>query len=157
MKTKILDTDGIITLKQQKFSQSDPVLIRQFWKNCSPIQFRSGQNWLQSRSSPIQSWSVLISEYHKCVTLGGSTKHFTTDDGFKVMPYGLCKIHCVSDTDSAVGAFSNQCRGLTNENVGLMMWAITQDTWQKTVVNKTDNRSNSVPKWTIHYCSACVS
>jgi len=27
--------------------------------------------------------SVII--YHKSVTLGGSTKHFTTNDGFKVM------------------------------------------------------------------------
>jgi len=40
--------------KQQKFSQSDPVLIRQFSKNCSPIQSLSGQNWLLS-------WSMLIS------------------------------------------------------------------------------------------------
>jgi len=36
------------------------VLIRQFSKNCSPIQSCSGQNWLQSWSSPTQSWSVLI-------------------------------------------------------------------------------------------------
>jgi len=27
--------------------------------------------------------SVFI--YHKSVTLGGNTEHFTTDDGFKVM------------------------------------------------------------------------
>ena len=45
---------GIITLKQQKFSQSDPVLIRQLKKNCSLIQSWSGQNWLKS-------WSP-----HKC-------------------------------------------------------------------------------------------
>ena len=64
--TKIFDIFRIITLKQQKFSQSDPVLsanfekkmqsdpvlIRQFWKKCSPIQSWSGQNWLQSWSSP---------------------------------------------------------------------------------------------------------
>jgi len=29
--------------------------------------------------------SVVI--YHKSVTLGGSTEHFTTNDGFKVMGY----------------------------------------------------------------------
>jgi len=59
----------IITLKQQKFSQSDPVLISQFSQ-----ELQSGQNWLQSWSSPIndiitrykfigpiQSWSVLMS------------------------------------------------------------------------------------------------
>jgi len=34
----------ITTLRQQNFSQSDPVLIRQFSKNCSPIQSWSGQN-----------------------------------------------------------------------------------------------------------------
>ena len=59
--TKIFDIFRIITLKQQNFSQSDPVLIRQIKKNCSPIQSWSGQNWLQSWSSPIQSRSVLIS------------------------------------------------------------------------------------------------
>jgi len=48
--TNIFDIFKIITLKQQIFSQSDPVLIRQFWKK------------LQSWSSPIQSWSVLISD-----------------------------------------------------------------------------------------------
>jgi len=42
--TKIFDIFRIITLKQQKFSQSDPVLIRQIEK----------KNWLLS-------WSVLIS------------------------------------------------------------------------------------------------
>jgi len=57
--------------------------------------------------------SVVI--YHKCVTLGGSTDHFTTNDGFKVI--GLCKIQCVSD--SAVREFWNPCRNY--ENVGLMM------------------------------------
>jgi len=46
--TKIFDIFRIITLKQQKFSQSDPVLIRQLKKNCGPIQSWSGQNWLQS-------------------------------------------------------------------------------------------------------------
>ena len=35
--------------------------VRQFWKNCSPIQYCSAKNWLKSWSSPIQSWSVLIS------------------------------------------------------------------------------------------------
>ena len=75
--TKICDIFRIITLKQQKFSQSDPVLIRQFWKKIavrsSPVRQKlasvliqsdpvlSGKNWLQSWSSPIQSWSVLIS------------------------------------------------------------------------------------------------
>jgi len=60
MTTDIFDMFKIITLKQ-KFSQSDPVVIRQISKNCSPIQSWSGQKWLQSWSSPIQSWSVLIS------------------------------------------------------------------------------------------------
>jgi len=41
-----LDIFRIITSKQQKFSQSDPVLIRQFEKNYSPIQSWSGHNWL---------------------------------------------------------------------------------------------------------------
>ena len=52
----------IITSKQQKFSQSDPVLIHQISKNCSPIQSWCGQKWLQSWPSPIQSRSVLISD-----------------------------------------------------------------------------------------------
>jgi len=30
--TKIISIFRIITLKQPKFSQSDPVVIRQFWK-----------------------------------------------------------------------------------------------------------------------------
>jgi len=51
----------IITLKQQNFSQSDPVLIRQFKKKLQSDAVLSGLNWLQSWSSPIQSWSVLIS------------------------------------------------------------------------------------------------
>ena len=58
--TNMLDVVRIITSKQQ-ISQSDPILIRQLKKNCSPIQSWSGQNWLQSWSSPIQPWSVLIS------------------------------------------------------------------------------------------------
>ena len=63
--TKIFDIFRIFTLKQQNFSQSDPVLNANFQKNCSPIQSWSGQNWLQSWSNPIQSWSVLISDiYH---------------------------------------------------------------------------------------------
>jgi len=59
--TKLFDAFSILTSKQQKFSECDPVLIRQFWKNCSPIQSWSGQNWHQYWCSPIQSWSVLIS------------------------------------------------------------------------------------------------
>ena len=42
----------IIILKEQKFSQSNPVLIRNFQKNCCPIQSWSGQNRLQSWSNP---------------------------------------------------------------------------------------------------------
>jgi len=40
--TEIFDIFGIITLKQQKFSQSDPVLIRQFWKKLQsdPVMIR---------------------------------------------------------------------------------------------------------------------
>jgi len=46
-----------MTLEHQKFSESDPVLIRQFSKNCSPIQSWICQNWPQS-------WFVLISAVH---------------------------------------------------------------------------------------------
>ena len=53
----------MMTLKQQKISQSDPVLIRQFLKNFSLIQSCSGQNCLQSRSS-------LIRAYQRCVWTG---------------------------------------------------------------------------------------
>jgi len=53
--TKLFDAFSILTSKQQKFSECDPVLIRQFWKNCSPIQSWSGQNWHQYWCSPIQS------------------------------------------------------------------------------------------------------
>jgi len=42
----------IITSKQQKFSQSDPVLSANLKKNWSRIQSWSGQNWPQSWSSP---------------------------------------------------------------------------------------------------------
>ena len=49
---------------------------------------------------------------------------------------GLCKIQCVSD--NAVRKFRNRCSNY--ENVGLMMRGITQETWQKTMVNKTDYR-----------------
>jgi len=44
-------------------SSPDPPILK---KNCSPIQSWSGQNWLQSWSSPIQTWSVLISASHFC-------------------------------------------------------------------------------------------
>jgi len=30
--------------------------------------------------------------HHKRVTLGGSTEHFTTNDGFKVMAYAKYKV-----------------------------------------------------------------
>jgi len=53
-----------LTLKQQKFSQSDPVLIRLFSKNCSPIQSWSGQNWLQSWSSPDPCSCLTCSAQH---------------------------------------------------------------------------------------------
>jgi len=68
MTTEIFDMFKIITLKQQKFSQSDPDLVRQISKNCSPIQSWSGQNWLQSWSSPIQSCpcSSLQATYYWC-------------------------------------------------------------------------------------------
>jgi len=42
------------------------------------------------------------------------------------------KIQCASD--NAVHQFKNPYR--YHENVGLMMWAKAQDTWQKTMVNK---------------------
>ena len=61
----------IIILKQHKFSQSDPVLIRQFSKNGNPIQSCSCQNWRQSCSSPIQSRSVLISASDVCTYCSG--------------------------------------------------------------------------------------
>jgi len=60
---------------------------------------------------------------HKSVTLGRTTEHFTSNDGLKVMAYA-CKIQCVSD--NAVRKIQNPCRNF--ENVGLMMWAVTQDT-----------------------------
>jgi len=47
----------IITLKEQKFSQSDPVLIRQFKKKLQSDPVLSGQNWFQF--DPVLS--VLIS------------------------------------------------------------------------------------------------
>ena len=50
----------IITLKQQKYSHSDPVLSTSVEKNCSPIQPWSGQNSLQSWSSP-DPYSFLLS------------------------------------------------------------------------------------------------
>jgi len=55
MTTEIFDIFKIITLKHEKFSQSDLVLIRQIKKKCSPIQSWSVQNCLQSWSTPIQS------------------------------------------------------------------------------------------------------
>jgi len=56
--TNIFGIFRIITLKQQKFSQSDPVLIRQFSKNLlsDPVLIRP-----KLASVLIQSWSVLIS------------------------------------------------------------------------------------------------
>jgi len=50
------------------------------------------------------------------VTLGGSTEHFTANDGFKSLC--SCKIQCVSD--SAVREFRNPCSN--RDNAGLMMW-----------------------------------
>jgi len=49
----------ITTSKQQKFSQSDPVLIRQFSKKLpsDPILIR--KNWLQSRFSPAPCSSLV--------------------------------------------------------------------------------------------------
>jgi len=55
MTTEIFDIFKIITLKHEKFSQCDLVLIRQIKKKCSPIQSWSVQNCLQSWSTPIQS------------------------------------------------------------------------------------------------------
>jgi len=63
--------------------------------------------------------------YHENVTLGGSTEHFTTNDGFlKLWP--MQNTVCKSLSDNAVREFRNPCRNY--ENVWLMMWAITQDT-----------------------------
>jgi len=81
--------------------------------------------------------SVVV--YHNSVTLGGSTEHFTTNDG-GFRSYGPCKMQCVSD--NAVQEFRNRYR--IYENVGLMMYAKTQDTWQRTIVNKTDYREVTV-------------
>jgi len=55
---QIFDIFRVITLKQQKFSQSDPVLIHQFWKKLQsdPVLIRP-----KLASVLIQSWSVLIS------------------------------------------------------------------------------------------------
>jgi len=41
--------------KEQNISQSAPVLIRQLKKNWSPTKSWSGQNWLQSWSSPVRA------------------------------------------------------------------------------------------------------
>jgi len=60
--TKIFDIVRMITLQQQNFSQSDPVLIRQFSRNCSSNQSWSGQNWFQSWSSPNACSSLVQSD-----------------------------------------------------------------------------------------------
>jgi len=52
------------------------------------------------------------------------------------------KINRPTVCDNPIREFRNPCRNY--ENVGLMMWAITQDTWQKTMVNKTDYREVTV-------------
>jgi len=49
---------------------------------------------------------------------------------------------CVSD--NAVREFRNPCRNY--DNVGLIMWAKTHDTSQKTMLNKTDFREVAVSK-----------
>ena len=55
MTTEIFDMFKIITLKQEKFSQSDPVLIRQISKTlqCDPVLIRP--KLASVLSSPIQS------------------------------------------------------------------------------------------------------
>jgi len=53
---------------------------------------------------------------------------------------GLCQIQCVSD--NAVREFRNPWGNY--KNVGLMEWATTQDTRQKTMVNKTDYKEVTV-------------
>jgi len=60
--------------------------------------------------------------YHKSVTLGGSTEHFNTKDGFKLWLMQNT-IKCASN--NAVREFRNPCGKYAN--VGLMMWIITQD------------------------------
>ena len=62
----------------------------------------------------------------KCDT-GGSIEQFTTNDGFKVMAYAKYSV-CVTCVvrDNAVREFRNPCHNY--EIVGLMMWAIIQDT-----------------------------
>jgi len=51
--------------------------------------------------------------------------------------YGLWKIglQCSVQVANAVQEIRNPCRKY--ENAGIMMWAISQDTWQKTIINKT--------------------
>jgi len=63
--------------------------------------------------------SVVI--YLKSVTMSGSTEHFTTNDGFKVMAYAKKYV-----SDNAVREFRNPCRNY--DNVGLIMRAKTHDT-----------------------------
>jgi len=59
--TKIFGIFRIITLKQQKFSQSCRVLIRQFWKKLQFDPVLTVLIWPKLPSVLIQSWSVLIS------------------------------------------------------------------------------------------------
>ena len=59
--TKILDMFRIITLNQNKFFQSDPVLIRKFSKKLQSDPVLSCQNWRQSWSSPDPCSSLVCS------------------------------------------------------------------------------------------------
>ena len=67
--TKIFDIFIIITVKQQKFSESDPVLICQFSEilQSDPVLIR--QNWLQS-------WSVFIWQRWARIRTGSDWENF---------------------------------------------------------------------------------
>jgi len=43
--------------------------------------------WNELRQTEMKCFLTSVVIYHKRLTLGGSTEHFTTNDGFKVMAY----------------------------------------------------------------------
>ena len=113
MTTKIFDIFRKITLKQKKFSQSDPVLFRHFWKK---LQSWSGQNWLQSWSSPIQSWSVLISE-----TWLESSHHLSQRDSSRVRVTKNLDSSRVIDSSHAITGFY-KCHCLRAQSLLKLSW-----------------------------------
>jgi len=60
--------------------------------------------------------------YHNSVTLGGSTEHFTTNDGGAYLPNAYTKY---SASDNAVREFKNPCSN--HDNIGLIIWEKAHD------------------------------